>query len=60
MNERDLEIQKSLTKDQKMFICYQIGEWYVKWADSITDSGTPHWLGLAKEELKNFICGDKV
>ena len=43
------------TQEQKDFICYQIGDWYLKWKGNITNG--QHRLGIAKEELKVMICG---
>jgi hypothetical protein len=55
----DIE-QKSIsfTPQQEDFICYQIGEWYLRWKISIANfkEGT-HRLGFAKEQLKEMICG---
>jgi hypothetical protein len=45
----------TFTHDQEEFICFQIGEWYLRWKDKITDNET-HRLGLAKEELKKMLC----
>jgi hypothetical protein len=58
--ERLIESQSTFTSDQINFICYQIGDWYIEWADKMWVDGKPnqHWLGLAKEQLKTMICGD--
>ena len=49
-------------------ICFQIGEWYLKWKDNMVNKEyvnfdksfhCSHNLGRAKEELKMMICGDK-
>lgn len=49
----------SFTNEQKDFICYQIGEWYMTWKCRIVvDAGVQHRLGFAKEQLKTMICGD--
>ncbi len=50
-------------------ICFQIGEWYLKWKDNLiekvfTNNETgeirvTHNLGRAKEDLKMMICDDK-
>lgn len=42
-------------------ICYQIGEWYIQWQSKMWVDGKPnqHWLGFAKEQLKEMICGDE-
>ncbi len=58
--DRRTAIQKSFTYEQRDFICYQIGEWYLEWKSRIivdSESGT-HRLGYAKEMLKELICGD--
>jgi hypothetical protein len=52
---------RDFTLQQADHICYQIGEWYLKWKNCIVD-GLPqgqHRLGIAKEDLKMMICGDK-
>lgn len=51
---------RKFTKQQVDFICYQIGEWYEQWKDQLIDYETKtHWLGLAKEALKERICGEE-
>ena len=51
---------RKFTKQQVDFICYQIGEWYVQWKDQLIDYETKtHWLGQAKESLKERICGEE-
>lgn len=58
---RETQMQSSLTKEQKDFICWQIGEWYIEWKERIItdlENGT-HRLGLAKEQLKDMICGER-
>lgn len=50
---------KKFTKQQVEFICYQIGEWYVKWKNQLVDyENRTHRLGYAKEDLKTIICGE--
>lgn len=45
------------TKQQKDWICYQIGDWYITWKDRLIDfDDRTHRLGYAKEILKNMIC----
>lgn len=59
--ERELAMQKSFTREQQDWICWQIGEWYVDWKQRIVvdlENGT-HRLGYAKECLKEMICGDE-
>lgn len=58
--DREERIQASFTAEQKDFICWQIGEWYVEWKRRIIvdlEEGT-HRLGYAKEQLKELICGE--
>lgn len=43
------------TDEQRDYICYMIGEWYLRWKNKITDNDNPHRLGIAKEQLKEFI-----
>lgn len=50
---------RKFTKQQVEFICYQIGEWYVKWKNQLVDyENRTHRLGYAKEDLKTIICGE--
>lgn len=44
----------NLTYEQECDLCYLIDDWYIHWKKDITD-GTPHKLGIAKEELKALI-----
>lgn len=49
----------NFTTEQIDHICYQIGEWYLRWKDNMaTGEGRCHRLGFAKEQLKTMICGD--
>jgi hypothetical protein len=41
------------TQDQKDFICYKIGEWYMMMKPLLEGQ---HNLGHMKERLKNMIC----
>jgi hypothetical protein len=51
---------RKFTKQQVDFICYQIGEWYVKWKNQLVDyENRTHRLGYAKENLKTIICGEE-
>jgi len=45
------------TQEQVDYICYQIGDWYLKWKGNITTG--QHRLGIAKEELKSMICSNE-
>lgn len=49
------------TNEQIDHICYQIGEWYLDWERKMWVDGKPnqHWLGVAKEQLKEMICGNE-
>lgn len=49
------------TTHQIDHICYQIGEWYIQWQNKMWVDGKPnqHYLGFAKEQLKEMICGDE-
>ena len=42
----------TLSREQEDYICYVIGEWYVKWKMRDLNSS----IGYAKEELKHMIC----
>lgn len=44
------------TSEQQDWICYQIGEWYLRWKDKMFLPSRCHYLGAAKEELKTLIC----
>lgn len=44
------------TEEQRDWICYAIGEWYLAWKTNICPAGVEHKLGYAKECLKNAIC----
>lgn len=46
------------TPKQIDWICYQIGDWYLDWKHRIVCDGGGHRLGVAKELLKEKICGD--
>lgn len=48
------------TQEQKEWICYQIGDWYLEWKEQMTPDRTPHRLGVAKEFLKVKLCGDNL
>lgn len=50
----------TFTPEQQNFICCQIGMWYVLWKDKmwIDEKPNQHWIGRAKEQLKNMICGE--
>ena len=57
--QREKYNQASFTPHQIDFICYTIGDWYMKWKDNMaTGEGKCHRLGIAKEQLKTMICGE--
>lgn len=58
--ERNRALQKTFTREQIDFICYQIGDWYLEWEKKMWVDGQPnqHWLGVGKEQLKTMICGE--
>lgn len=45
----------NFTQDQKDFICYQIGDWYLMMKPLLE---VQHNLGFMKEKLKTMICGE--
>ena len=52
--------EPNFTQEQKDWICYQIGEWYIEWKQKLVNyEDRTHRLGVAKELLKSKICGDK-
>lgn len=49
----------NFTQEQKNFICYQIGEWYLSVKDRLVNyEDRTHKLGSAKELLKAMVCDD--
>ena len=46
----------NLTQEQKDFICYQIGEWYLMMKPLLEGR---HNLGHMKEKLKLMVCDDE-
>lgn len=58
--DRMSAIQKTLTREQQDYICEVIGDWYVHWKGQLVTELKPgeHRLGVAKEHLKELICGD--
>jgi hypothetical protein len=50
-------IKNDNTEKLQEEICYIIGEWYLEWKNKLVDyKSQTHWLGKAKEELKEKIC----
>ena len=61
--ENKIDSQKykiQFTHEQEDFICYQIGDWYLKWKSCIANKDGTHRLGIAKEDLKNMICEKQI
>jgi len=58
--EEEQKMFKSFTPEQRDFICYQIGDWYMSWQSRmwVDDKPNQHWLGVGKEHLKMMIYGD--
>ena len=53
-------MKPEFTQEQKDWICYQIGDWYLVWKDILINfDNRTHKLGYAKERLKEMICDDK-
>lgn len=52
-------MKPNFTQEQKDFICWQIGEWYVGLKDHLVNyDERTHCLGRAKELLKLMVCDD--
>lgn len=47
----------NFTQDQKDFICYQIGDWYMMMKPLLEGQ---HNLGYMKEKLKIMVCDDEM
>jgi len=47
----------NFTQDQKNFICYQIGDWYLMMKPLLEGQ---HNLGYMKEKLKIMVCDDEM
>jgi hypothetical protein len=51
----------NFTQEQKDFICYKIGEWYLSVKDRLVNyQDKTHRLGSAKELLKAMVCDDEI
>lgn len=48
------------TEEQEEWICEALGEWYLLWKCKMTNNHEPHYLGIAKEQLKKLLCGQEV
>lgn len=46
---------QKFTNEQRDWICYMIGEWYLHWVTRMTQPGCPHKLGRATEDLKQLL-----
>jgi hypothetical protein len=47
------------TPEQKDWLCYMIGEWYLYWKIHLINfNEKTHRLGFAKEHLKALLCND--
>lgn len=56
----DISDRPDFTNEQIDWICYQIGDWYLKNKNTICDyEQKTNNLGRAKEILKIMICGDE-
>jgi len=49
-------MRPEFTRKQEEWLCQAIGDWYLEWKGKITN-GEPHKLGIAKENLKEIVCG---
>lgn len=47
----------NFTQEQKDFICYQIGDWYLMMKPLLE---VQHNLGYMKEKLKLMVCDDDI
>jgi hypothetical protein len=53
-------MKPKFTQEQKDWICYQIGDWYLHWKNGIVNyEDKTHRLGYAKEQLKSILCDDE-
>ena len=46
------------TEETQQWLCEQIDAWYLNWKELIVSNHETHSLGLAKERLKDMICGE--
>ena len=49
-------MKPNFTEEQKNWICYQIGDWYLMMKPLLEGQ---HNLGYMKEKLKTMICDDE-
>jgi len=57
--QKRMSKRPKFSQDQIDWICYQIGDWYMEWRNKITTGdGHVHRLGIAKKQLKTWLCGD--
>lgn len=45
------------TIEQEEWLCEAIDHWYLEWKVKMTSGRTSHNLGVAKEQLKDILCG---
>jgi hypothetical protein len=59
MNDWGMSMNKApeFTQEQKDWICYQIGDWYLMMKPLLEGQ---HNLGYMKEKLKLMVCGDEI
>ena len=48
----------NFSQEQKDFICWQIGEWYLMMKPLL--EGKQHNLGFMKEKLKLMVCDEST
>ena len=48
------------TKEQEYWLCETLDWWYLDWKHKMTDKQHPHYLGIAKEQLKQKLCEGEV
>lgn len=57
-NDEPSEEVPNFTRSQVDYICFQIGDWYMEWKSKLVNyDERTHQLGVAKEQLKEKICG---
>ena len=56
MNDTEKRPVPELTLEQEYWLVSIIDWWYLSWKGRMTENGAPHWLGVAKEQLKHMVC----